>query len=67
MNDDFPKPDNLGPDVKFFDVNGVPVALLDEVEPINFGLPQPEIFDWSSLANEGVEITREKFLAMVKK
>ncbi len=64
---EFPKANELGDNASFYTVNGVAVALLDDVEPIRYDTNPPEPFDYQSVFNEGVEITREEFMRMAKK
>jgi len=64
---EIPKATELGDNVEFYTVNDVPVALVDDVEPFRYDVNPPEPFRYESVFNEGVQITREEFMKMVKK
>jgi hypothetical protein len=67
MENTIPSTSELGENVEFYNVNDVPVALVDEVEPFRYDVNPPEPFNYESVFNEGISITREEFMRMVKK
>jgi hypothetical protein len=69
MNNAFPTVEELEREgnVQYFDVNGVPVAVLDEVEPIRYDTNPPSAFAYGSVFNDGVEIDRAAFLGLIAK
>ena len=64
MNAMIPKASELGPDVEFFNVHGVPVAV-DDVEAFRYDSDPPAMFDLVSVMNEGVETSRAEFMALL--
>jgi hypothetical protein len=52
-------------DVDFSNVEGVPVAIVDDVETFAYDTQPPRVFDIGTVYSEGVPITREQFLALV--
>jgi hypothetical protein len=67
MENNIPSAIELGDNVEFYDVNGVPVALVDSVEAFAYDTKPARPFQYESVFNEGVQITREEFMRMVKK
>lgn len=51
--------------VEYFNVNGVPVAAIDDVEVYRYDTPTPERFPSTSIMDDGVEITKEEFTALL--
>lgn len=67
MNPGIPAASQLGDDVEFYNVNGVPVALVESIEAFAYDTNPGRPFRYESVFNEGVEITREQFMQMVTK
>jgi hypothetical protein len=67
MKNSIPAASELGDNVEFYNVNDVPVALVDWVEPFAYDTNPPRVFSYSGVFNEGIQITREEFMRMVKK
>ena len=58
--------DGLNEKIEFFDVDGIPVAVIDDVEVYRFDTPTTEWFPMTSIMSEGVEITKEQFNLLAK-
>jgi hypothetical protein len=56
---------DLPSDVKFFDVNGLPVAIADDVEAWAFDVSPARAFDLTSVMHDGVEIGRVEFTKLL--
>jgi hypothetical protein len=67
MENSIPTATELGENAEFYEVNGIPVALVDEVEAFAYDRNPGRPFRYESVFNEGVSITREEFMKMVKK
>lgn len=51
--------------IEYFNVNGVPVAVIDDVEVYRYDGAKPEWFALQSVLNDGVEITVDEFKALL--
>jgi len=52
-------------DVEFSNVDGVPVAIVDDVETFAYDCTPARVFDIGTVYSEGVPVTRQQFLHLV--